>query len=509
MKRGTILGAAGGLVAGVSLATLALAAPSWSMGPSTSAAASLAAPLAGQLAAPVAAQQARWGTVANLADLVERVSPSVVKVDVRSSAPQRTQSRQFGNGGGNGDNPFEGTPFERFFGPDGQGQQPGEQRDQRGSGSGFVIQGGYVVTNNHVVDNAKKLTVEFADGRQVNATLVGTDEKTDLAVIKIDGGNLPPALHWGDSTKARPGDNVFAVGAPFGLGNTVTSGIVSARGRSLSGQYDDYIQVDAAINMGNSGGPLFDQTGNVIGINSAIISPSGANAGIGFSIPSDLAQNVVAQLIAHGSVERGWLGVEITEMTPEMAQALNVNAKGLLVNSVSANSPALKAGVKDQDVIVGYGNRDINHMTDLTRAVADTKAGTTQDLRIVRNGRPQTLKVRIEALKADAKVAALDNDDAASPTSAAGQVALAELGLSLASNDEGIFVTNVKINSPAEDAFIQKGDRIVMVNQVEVKSTDAVRKAVEEAKKQKRSAVMLQIESNGRKRFVGVPFSEG
>jgi serine protease Do len=328
-------------------------------------------------------------------------------------------------------------------------------------------------------------------------------------VIKIDSGSLPQALHWGDSTKARPGDNVFAVGAPFGLGNTVTSGIVSARGRSLNGQYDDYIQVDAAINMGNSGGPLFDQAGNVIGINSAIISPSGANAGIGFSIPSDLAQNVVAQLIAHGSVERGWLGVEITEVTPEMASALNVSAKGLLVNSVTDNSPALKAGVKDQDVIVGFGNRDVVHMTDLTRAVADTKAGTTQDLRIIRGGRAQTLKVRIEALKADAKVAALDNDDAVSPTSASASVALAELGLSLASNDEGIFVTNVKINSPAEDAFIQKGDKIVMVNQVEVKSTDAVRKAVEEAKKQKRSAVMLQIESNGRKRFVGVPFSEG
>jgi serine protease Do len=458
----------------------------------------------------VAAQQARWGAVANLADLVEHVSPSVVKIDVRSSAPKRTQSRQFG--GGNGDNPFEGTPFERFFGPDGglggQGQ-PGEQRDQRGSGSGFVIQGGYVVTNNHVVDNAKKMTVEFADGRQVNATLVGTDEKTDLAVIKIDGGNLPPALQWGDSKRARPGDNVFAVGAPFGLGNTVTSGIVSARGRSLNGQYDDYIQVDAAINMGNSGGPLFDQSGQVIGINSAIISPSGGNAGIGFSIPSDLAQNVVAQLIAHGSVERGWLGVEIGEVTPEMASALNVAARGVLVNNVTDNSPAQKAGVKEQDVIVGFGNREVVHMTDLTRAVADTKAGTTQDLRVIRGGRQQTLKVRIEALKAE-KIASNDTDDAvASPASSSGNVAVAELGLSLASNDEGIFVTNVKINSPAEDAFIQKGDRIVMVNSVEVKSTDAVRKAVAEAKQQKRSAVMLQIESNGRKRFVGVPFSEG
>jgi serine protease Do len=512
MKRGTILGAAGGLVAGVSLTTLALAAPSYAFfnGSSSTATASVAAPLATQLAAPMAAQQARYGTVANLADLVEKVSPSVVKIEVRSTA-QRTQFR----GGGSGANPFEGTPFERFFGPDGlgQGQQGpgGEQRDARGSGSGFLIQGGYVVTNNHVVDSAKKMTVEFSDGRQVNATLVGTDPKTDLAVIKIDGGNLPPGLHWGDSTRARPGDNVFAMGAPFGLGNTVTSGIVSARGRSLNGSYDDYIQVDAAINMGNSGGPLFDAGGNVIGVNSAIYSPSGGNVGIGFSIPSDLAQNVVAQLISHGSVERGWLGVGIGEVTPDVASALNVSAKGALVNSITPNSPASKAGVKEQDVIVGFGSREIGHIIDLTRAVADTKAGTTQDLRVIRGGRQQTLKVRIEALKDESKVASSDDSSDLSPTSATGgaSVSLADLGLSLAANDEGIFVTNVKVNSSADDAGIRKGDRVVMVNQTEVKSTDAAKKAVEDARKQKRSAVLLQLERNDTKYFVGVPFSEG
>ncbi len=508
MKRGTIFGVASGLVAGVSLTTLALAAPSYAFFGHETAAASLAAPMAAQLAAPMAAQQTRWGTINNLADMVEKVSPSVVKIDVRSTAKTQQTLRNFG--GGDGENPFEGTPFERFFGTPGQGGLGGEQRDARGSGSGFLIQGGYIVTNNHVVDNAKKMTVEFSDGRQVNATLVGTDPKTDLAVIKVDAKDLPVALQWGDSKRARPGDNVFAVGSPFGLGNTVTAGIVSARGRDIrSGQYDDYIQVDAAINMGNSGGPLFDAGGQVIGVNSAIYSPSGGNVGIGFSIPSDLAQNVVSQIIQHGAVERGWLGVGIGPVTPDIASALNLPAaRGALVNSITPNSPAARAGVREQDVILALGDREVSHLQDLTRAVADTKAGTTKDLKIMRDGRQQTLKVRIDALKDEAKPVEVA-DSGASPTGANGSVAFNELGLGLAANDEGIFVTNVKVNSPAEDAGIQRGDRVVRVNQVEIKTTDAARKAVEDARKAKRDAVLLQMERGDTKFFVGVPFSEG
>ncbi len=507
MKRGVVIGATGGLVAGVSLGALALAAPSWASFNGIQGA-QVAAPVVAQLAAPVAGQQARWGVTPNLSDLVQQVSPSVVQIQVRSSANTRLMSGPGGQGG----NPFEGTPFEDFFqrnAPGGQGQPGQEQPDRRGSGSGFVIQGGYMVTNNHVVDNASRMTVVFDDGREMTATLVGTDPKTDLAVIKVDGGKLPAALAWGDSTKARPGDNVFAIGSPFGLGNTVTAGIVSARGRSLGQSYDDYIQVDAPINQGNSGGPLFDASGRVIGVNSAIYSPSGGNVGIGFSIPSDLAQNIVQQIIQNGAVERGWLGVGIQEVTPEIAASLNLPAaKGALVNLVNENSPAARAGVKERDLILSFGDREISHLTDLTRAVADTKAGTTKDLKIIRDGRQQTLKVKIEKLAAEAgeptRLAG------ASPSSGGGSsVSVSELGLGLALGAEGLTVANVKVNSPAFDAGIRQGDKVVSINQVDVNSPDAAKKAVDEAKKQKRSAVLMQIERDGQRRFIGVPFSEG
>jgi serine protease Do len=458
-----------------------------------------------QQAAPVAAQQGRWGVVPNLSDLVQQVSPSVVQIQVRSPNSTRLMS-----GPGREGNPFEGTPFEDFFQrnfPGGQAQPGQEMPDRRGAGSGFLIQGGYIVTNNHVVDDASRMTVVFDDGREMTATLVGTDPKTDLAVIKVDGGNLPPALAWGDSTRARPGDNVFAIGSPFGLGNTVTAGIVSARGRSLGQSYDDYIQVDAPINQGNSGGPLFDASGRVIGVNSAIYSPTGGNVGIGFSIPADLAQNIVQQIIQNGSVERGWLGVGIQEVTPEIAAGLNLpSAKGALVNLVNENSPAARAGVKERDLIVAYGDREIRDLTDLTRAVADTKAGTTKDLKIIRDGRQQTLKVRIDKLAAEAgeptRLAG------ASPSSA-GALSMSELGLGLASNGDGLVVANVKVNSAAFDAGLRQGDKVISINQVDVKTPDAAKKAVDEAKKQKRSAVLMQVERDGQRRFVGVPFSEG
>jgi serine protease Do len=428
MNRGTVIGAAGGLIAGVSLGAIALASPAMALFSPNGA--SLAAPAAAQLALPAISQQARWGNLPDLADLVQTVSPSVVQIQVRSSSP--VQNSQF-----NGRNPFEGTPFEEFFGQrapgQGQGQQGGEAPDRFGSGSGFFIEGGYIVTNNHVVDDAKKMTVVMEDGRELEGTLVGTDPKTDLAVLKVSGSNIPRGLPWGNSNEARPGDSVFAVGSPFGLGNTVTAGIVSARGRNInSGQYDDFIQVDAPINQGNSGGPLFDHTGSVIGVNSAIYSPTGGNVGIGFSIPSDQAKGIVQQIIQHGSVERGWLGVSIGPVTPDIASSLNlVAAKGALVNSVTDDSPAAKAGVREGDVITHYGDREIGHVQDLTRAVADTKAGTMRDLKVMRDGRAQTIKVNITALKDDAATPKLAS---ATPEMTGGaSLSLSELGIGLGS----------------------------------------------------------------------------
>lgn len=499
MKRGTVIGATGGLIAGVSLGALALAAPSFALFNSHSA--SVAAPVAAQLALPAISQQARWGNLPNLADLVAAVSPSVVQIQVRSASPVRTS--QF-----NGRNPFEGTPFADMFPGQGQQGQQGEQPDRFGSGSGFFIEGGYIVTNNHVVDDAKKMTVVLDDGRELQGTLVGTDPKTDLAVLKVSGSNIPRGLPWGDSKTARPGDSVFAVGSPFGLGNTVTAGIVSARGRDIrSSQYDDFIQIDAPINPGNSGGPLFDQSGSVIGVNSAIYSPTGGNVGVGFSIPSEQAMGIVQQIIQHGSVERGWLGVSIGPVTPDIADSLNLAAaKGALVNSVTDGSPAAKAGVREGDVILHYGDREIGHVQDLTRAVADTKAGTTRDLKILRDGKNQTLKVNIAALKDDeaAPVLASATPDATGSSA----LTLSELGLGLASGTDGVVVSSVKTNSPADDAGLKPGDKVLKVNQASATSAEAVKKAVDDAKKQKRNAVLLQIQRKDQKFFIGVPFSD-
>jgi serine protease Do len=499
MNRGVIVGAVGGLVAGVSLGAIALAAPSFAL--FSQHGASVAAPAVAQLALPAMSQQARWGVLPELADLVEAVSPSVVQIEVRSSPRVRNMSQP-------GQNPFEGTPFEDFFrsSPFGGGQG-GEAPEQMGSGSGFFIEGGYIVTNNHVVQDANRMTVVLADGRRIDATLVGTDPKTDLAVIKVEGSSLPRALPWGDSKSARPGESVFAVGAPFGLSNTVTAGIISARGRNInSGQYDDFIQVDAPINRGNSGGPLLDHTGAVIGVNSAIFSPSGGNVGIGFSIPAEQAQGIVQQIVSTGTVQRGWLGVGIAPVTPDIASSLRLaEAKGAMVNNVTADSPASKAGVREGDVILTFGGQQVNSVRDLTRAVADTKAGTTRDMRIIRDGREQTLKVNIAALK-DESFEPVAANAAPSATQGAG-VDLAGLGLTIAPGPNGLVVSAVKVNSPAAEAGIRAGDRLVRVGQASPTSTDAARKAVDDARKQNGEAVLLQMERQGTKFFIGVPFS--
>jgi serine protease Do len=462
---------------------------------------------AGQVAAS-GIQPIKWGQPGNLADLIEQVNPSVVQIVVHQ--PGRTQNLS--------------SPFDQFrqfgFGAPGEGDEQAPRNrqtpDAMASGSGFIIDGrGYIVTNNHVVDSATKVTVKFTDGSEMDARIIGTDKRTDLAVIKIDGAKLPATLGWGDSDQARPGENVFAIGSPFGLGNTVTSGIVSARGRDLGGQYDDYIQVDAPINSGNSGGPLFNDKGQVIGINSAIYSPSGGNVGIGFSIPSNMAQKVVNSIIQHGSVARGWLGVSIGEVNRATADSLGIkDARGALVQDVTENSPASKAGLRSGDVILALGDHQVKDVHDLTRAVADVPANSTRDMRIFRDGREQTVKVTIAALKDDAVAAAPKSRLGGGSDSDEGDggpaITVPGLGLEL-QNDGGAVVSDVDVHSTAYDAGIRQGDKIVRVGQADVKTAAAAAKAIAESKS--KNAVLLQLERTGQdgkaqRRFVGVPFGK-
>ena len=333
----------------------------------------------------------------SFAPLVKATRPAVVtirtagrKQDALVQGPQiDPQMREF---------------LERFFGRDPFGNLPqrrqapnGGQQRPMGLGSGFIIDAdGVIVTNNHVVAGADEITVVLANGDELDATLIGTDDKTDLAVLRVDAGRDLPTVPWGDSDKVEVGDWAIAIGNPFGLGGSVTAGIVSARGRDIrSGPYDDFLQVDAPINRGNSGGPLFDQQGNVIGVNTAIFSPSGGNVGIGFAIPANLAREIVSELIEDGSVQRGWLGVSIQPVTPEIADAIGLeHAAGALIADVNDGGPAARGGLKRGDVILRFDDVDIETVKDLTRAVARTDPGTRTDVQIWRKGSEKTLKVR-------------------------------------------------------------------------------------------------------------------
>lgn len=496
MKRSTLVGVGGGMVAGAGATILALSPMSWAdRGPQS------IAPMAGQQAAIQAVGQARWGTLPDLADLVEEASPSVVQIVARM--PNQGGAAQFGN-------PFEGSPLEEFFNRNfpNPGAAPGELPDRVGSGSGFFIDtAGHIVTNNHVVENARAVTIVLESGREIEAEVVGTDPKTDLAVLKVDARNIPKALKWGDSDAARPGDSIFAVGSPFGLGNTVTAGIVCARGRAIGGQYDDFIQVDAPINRGNSGGPLFDAKGEVIGVNSAIFSPSGGNVGIGFSIPADLASSIVDQIIRTGTVERGWLGVSIQGVNADIAASLGIgNARGALVQDVTADSPADRAGLEIGDLILTFGGEPISDLTDLTRAVADTPVGQTRDVRILRNGQERTLKATIARLEEeDSPQRQLASARGSSSLNT--DVEIESLGIELA-NQSGVVIADVRVNSPAGVSGLRPGDRVLMVNQTEVSNAASVRTAVDRAQSDNREAVLFQIERDGRKAFVGVPFGD-
>jgi serine protease Do len=341
--------------------------------------------------------------------LAKKVTPSVVNI---------ASTQEISNPGQDMPGiPFdfpEGSPFEKFFrqfqdqrGEDGRPEPA--PRHATGLGSGFIIDpAGYVVTNNHVVEGASEVTIRLVDDSVYPARIIGTDPQTDLALLKIEADRPLPALQLGNSDEAEVGDWVMAVGNPFGLGGTVTAGIVSARGRNIqAGPYDDFIQVDASINRGNSGGPLFDLDGNVIGVNTAIYSPNGGSVGIGFAIPSNMVKTVVAQLREHGSVERGWLGVQIQNVTPDLAEALGLAApRGAMVAKVTPGSPAEAAGVRTGDVILSFAGEAIGDTRELARVVAQYPAGTDADMKVWRNGAEQTLIATTGAMPQPEQLAA-------------------------------------------------------------------------------------------------------
>jgi serine protease Do len=352
--------------------------------PSRTAKAALTAALLSATALGVAPTTALAVPAGGYADLVEQVSPAVVFIEVTNKAQPASSAMP------------ENLPpqLRRHF----ENMVPSQSAPTQGLGSGFIIsQDGQVVTNHHVVAGAETVTVKLADGRSFEAEVVGSDPLTDIAVLKISADVALPTVAFGTSKDLRVGDEVVAVGNPFGLGGTVTSGIVSALSRDIrSGPFDDFIQTDAAINRGNSGGPLFNNDGAVIGVNTAIISPGGGSVGIGFAVPSDLVQTVVADLADDGLIARGWLGVSIRPMSEEVASVLGYDApKGAVVQAISEDSPADKAGLKEGDIILSFGGTDVEELRDLTRAVATTSPDASAPLTILRKGKEITLDVTV------------------------------------------------------------------------------------------------------------------
>ena len=439
----------------------------------------------------------------SFADLVERVSPAVVTITSETTTTDSDSD--------------DGIPeqFKNLF-PQ-FGQRPQQPHRAVSAGSGFIIdKAGFIVTNNHVIDASKKITVKLPDGRSFTAKLVGTDPVTDIALLKINSDKPLPTVEFGDDKRLRVGDWVVAVGNPFGLSNSVTAGIVSSLGRNIesSQQYTNFIQIDAPINRGNSGGPTFDLRGQVIGMNSMIFSPSGGSVGIGFAIPASLIHDVVAQLKAHGKVSRGYLGVNIQSVTPEVAAALGIKGtKGALVADVVADGPAARAGFAQGDIITAIDGMAVDDSTDLTRKVASVPTGQTASFSVLRAGKPLTLKASIGS-RPDEKVASnapMGGDFTPSSASAAG------LGLSSLTPEtkkafnvsdaivQGAVITKVDPDSDAADKGLQPGDVVLKINNRTVKSPADVQSGVADAKKGGRSSVLLLVQrSQGGTAFVAI-----
>ena len=447
----------------------------------------------------------------SFADLADRLLPAVVNVST-------TQVVE-GSAGIELPQLPPGSPFEEFFKEFMERNQPKQQQRRRATslGSGFFIDNaGHVVTNNHVIQDADEISVILHDDTRLEAKVIGRDAKTDIAVLKVEPhGKLAP-VKFGDSDNIRVGDWVVAIGNPFGFGGTVTAGIISARGRDINaGPYDDFLQTDASINRGNSGGPMFNLDGEVIGINTAIFSPSGGSVGIGFAIPSNSARGVIQQLIEHGQVRRGWLGVRIQSVTEEIADALGLKeAAGALVAGVIPGGPAEKAKLKDGDVILEFDGKPIGQMRRLPRLVADTDVGKTVPIKVWRDGRALTMKVEVGALeepeeKAEAKASG-------SRGSTSGE-AVAALGIDIAAIDQrareqfdleadarGVVVTAVNPDGPAAEQGVRVGDRIVEVAQEPVSTPAQLAAKIKTAQSAGRKVVLLLVEDEGGMRFVAI-----
>jgi serine protease Do len=471
------------------------------------------------------------GVITSFAPLVKHVMPTVVNVAVvqdvkvgsmqgepeeggpeeggpEAGPPSEPQEPGMppgeggGGGGGGGGDPFE--QFRRFF-----GQQPHDYK-QHGLGSGVIVSAdGYILTNNHVVGGAEEIHVTLMDKREFTAKVIGKDAKTDLALIKIDTKDALPVAELGDSDSSDIGDWVVAIGNPFGFTLTTTAGIISAKGRMLGGNYDDFLQTDASINPGNSGGPLFNTQGQVIGINTAIYSRTGTNAGIGFAIPVNLAKHVMDQLKTHGRVVRGWLGVEIQEVTPDLAQSFGLaKPEGALVASIDKDGPAAKSGLERGDVVLKFDGRDVHDEHELPVLVADTPINKKVPVEIVRNGKHQTLEVTVGELKE----APVQTAKAEEPGTNWG-MQVGDITPEIASQfhldiQKGVVVRHVSPDSPAADAGIQPGDLILEVNHDKVPTVNDFLAKAKAAKTGDKSALLL-VERGGTTIYMVIKSGKG
>ena len=448
-----------------------------------------------------AAQTLNMNPSQSLAPLVEKVMPSVVSVEVKFANTAAVVANN-GDAGPDQIPPQYKDFFNQFPQFKNRAPQAPEGKGGVAIGSGFVLTpDGYVVTNNHVVQDAAEVSVSFDGGEKFDATVIGTDPKTDLALLKIKSEKTFPNVNFA-KTEAKVGDWVMAVGNPFGLGGTVTSGIISARGRDIgSGPYDDFLQIDASINKGNSGGPTFNLEGEVIGINTAIFSPSGGSVGIGFAIPASTAATVIDSLKTNRKVIRGWLGVQIQPVTADIAESMGLeNAQGALISDLTAGSPALKAGLQTGDTILKVKGKSISDARDLAKVIAQIAPGEKIELAIIRDGKPQSISVILDAMPSDPKMASAGGDEPK-------QNGLTDYGIEVAPADDGagVKVTKVDPNSTAAEKGVKEGDVILEVAGTQVNDAGGVATALQSATGKK---VLMLVRSGEGQRFVVLPYEK-